>query len=278
MTPPLSPEQIEEFEREGLVRLRGAIPADAIETMAERIWRVFNRRFGFQSDQPETWTTPDAAAVLHPVLGQMQRAGVFAAMLSPTVNSLLDRVFGERGWRPPRVPPGPLPLVFPTNAERPWSVPTRRWHFDYGYQPTDPANPPWPRCVRLFACLGSVQSGGGGTFYVAGSHRAADLVAAEMARDVFNSTMVVGRLKRESDWFAELFSKGDEDPARVTRFMAEGATFRGVPVRVAEMTGEPGDVLLWHPNLMHAASTSNHRQTPRLVLSATVGQDGAAGL
>jgi hypothetical protein len=274
----LSPEQVEAFARDGVVRLPAAIPADAVEAMAERIWRVFARRFGFVRDQPETWTTPNAAAVMQPVLAQMSNAGVFAPMLSPAVRRLLDDVFGERGWRQPGPPPRPLGLLFPTPG-RPWSVPTRRWHFDFGVvpgQPGDDADRRWPERIRLFAYLGLVEPGGGGTFYVAGSHRAAELVAAQMpmTREWIRPSLVVKRLKAESEWFADLCSKGEEDPERASRFMGEGATFRDIPVRVAEMTGEPGDVLMWNPNLMHAAPTSNRRLTPRLVLSATVDAGG----
>ena len=90
------------------------------------------------------------------------------------------------------------------------------------------------------------------------------------------SGRLVGRLQGESDWFAALCSKGEEDPGRVGRFMREGATFRDIPVRVAEMTGEPGDVLMWHPDLLHAAPSSNRRQAPRLILSTTIAAADAA--
>jgi ectoine hydroxylase-related dioxygenase (phytanoyl-CoA dioxygenase family) len=40
---------------------------------------------------------------------------------------------------------------------------------------------------------------------------------------------------------------------------------RGVPLRVMEMTGDPGDVIIWHPWLFHCA-TSNCTSRPRLML------------
>jgi hypothetical protein len=268
----LTPEQRRQFLEDGVTRVRAAIPAGAVEAMAERIWRVFTRRFGFLRDQPETWTTPSTAAVIQPVLAQMANVGVFAGMLSPAVESLLDDVFGEHGWRPPRLPPRPLGLLFPTPG-RAWSVPTRHWHLDFGpSRPADAADQPWPERIRLFGYLSSVEPGGGGTFYVSGSHRAVGLVATDMwtTRERVTSSMVVKRLRGESDWFAELCSKGEEDAGRVSRFMGESTAFRDLPLRVAEMTGEPGDLLMWHPNLLHTAPTSNRRQTPRLMLSATV--------
>ena len=60
---------------------------------------------------------------------------------------------------------------------------------------------------------------------------------------------------------------------RVERFMQQGTTLEEVEVRVVEMTGEPGDVYLVHPLMMHAASP-NCLATPRMVLSSTVYQRG----
>ena len=40
----------------------------------------------------------------------------------------------------------------------------------------------------------------------------------------------------------------------------------GVPVRVCEMLGEPGDVILMHPLMMHAP-TPNVLATPRMMLT-----------
>jgi ectoine hydroxylase-related dioxygenase (phytanoyl-CoA dioxygenase family) len=47
----------------------------------------------------------------------------------------------------------------------------------------------------------------------------------------------------------------------------------GIEVRVVEMTGEPGDVLLTHPVLLHAGS-KNTAAAPRIALSSTVHRAG----
>jgi ectoine hydroxylase-related dioxygenase (phytanoyl-CoA dioxygenase family) len=46
-----------------------------------------------------------------------------------------------------------------------------------------------------------------------------------------------------------------------------------VELRVVEMTGEPGDVLLTHPLLLHAPA-KNCAALPRIVLSSTVYRSG----
>ncbi len=262
----LSPEQRRAFLESGLMRVSGAVPPDAVEAMAERIWRALGRQLGAIRGRPETW--PQDA---QPELKQMARAGVFAATLGPGVQALLDDFFDGRGWGPPRLPPTPLGIRFPTPA-RLWHVPTRRWHLDHA-EPYDP----WPACVRMFLCLEAVEPGGGGTFYVSGSHRVVGAIAPELraTRDRVGSARIVKRLKGESRWFADLCSKGEAEPGRVTRFMHEGSELRGVPLRVAEMTGGAGDLLLWHPNLLHAGSPANCRNAPRLVISVTIMANGA---
>ncbi len=56
---------------------------------------------------------------------------------------------------------------------------------------------------------------------------------------------------------------------RVRRFMAEGAEIEGVRLRVVELTGRPGEAVVMHPWLMHAAAP-NCRDAARVMLSQTV--------
>lgn len=270
----LTPEQRDLFLADGAVRVPNAIPEESVEAMAAPIWAALARQLGAVRDRPDTWS-PNG----QPQLKEMARAGVFAAAMSPGVHTLLDDFFGG-SWRlTASYEPRPLGIVFPTPQRR-WNVPTRHWHLDrvesVPTRPAGVADRPWPGCVRLFTYLGAVPPSGGGTFYVCGSHRAVNLLAAEMrpARERIASAKLVEKLKARSAWIAELCSKGKEGEGRVRRFMHEGADFLGIPLRVAEMTGQPGDVILWHPNLLHTAPSSNNGGTPRLVLSATIDAKG----
>jgi hypothetical protein len=51
--------------------------------------------------------------------------------------------------------------------------------------------------------------------------------------------------------------------------MEAGSELDGVQVRVGEMLGEPGDVILMHPLILHAP-TPNVLATPRMMLTQFV--------
>jgi len=255
----LDPFQRDQFLDTGVVFLPGLIPRPDAEAMAERLWEALGRQHGLLRDRPETWTKQ------HPAQFQaLRRAGAFAAMGSDEVRALLDGLFGEDGWTPPAHWGGPL-VTFPT-GKPPWSVPATTWHLDiHPGQVMDP----WPDYVRLFAILAPLEPGGGGTVYVEGSHRLAmQLMAETPSRGQIRSAGITEDLKRESPWIAALCAPGEES-GRKARFMDQGARARGIDLRVGEMTGQPGDVILMHPAILHAPSR-NARATPRLMLAETV--------
>jgi hypothetical protein len=51
----------------------------------------------------------------------------------------------------------------------------------------------------------------------------------------------------------------------VQRFMIEEGQARGLSVRVVEMTGDPGDVVVMHPFVLHTPA-ANALDTPRMML------------
>ena len=64
-------------------------------------------------------------------------------------------------------------------------------------------------------------------------------------------------------------SAGGEPEARIARFMDETTRAGDVDLRVSEMTGEPGDVWLMHPDVLHAPAP-NVLDAPRLVVTQFV--------
>jgi ectoine hydroxylase-related dioxygenase (phytanoyl-CoA dioxygenase family) len=255
----LNPHQREQFLETGVVFLPGLVPRPDAEAMADRLWDTLARQHGHLRNRPDTWTKQ------HPAQFQeLRRSGAFAAMGSERVRGLLDDLFGDDGWTPPAHWGGPL-VTFPT-GEGPWRVPAATWHLDI--HPGQVLEP-WPDYVRLFAILAPLEPGGGGTVYVAGSHRLSMQMMAETpSRGQIRSAGITEALTGESPWIAALRTPGDE-ARRNARFMDEGARARGIDLRVGEMTGQPGDVVLMHPATLHAPAR-NARATPRLMLAETV--------
>lgn len=248
----LSPLEIEEYETDGVVRLPGAIPATDVEAMVAVLWRRLHARCGAIRDRPETWGGKRPAQLT-------SRLDEFAAMASPRVRAVLDSLFGRDGWKTPSRWGIPL-VTFPGPAGR-WDVPHRNWHLDAQ------ATPEPPRVARIFALLAPLRPGGGGTGYVAGSHRIVRDLARREGR-ALRSACARKLLMAREPWFAalETLREGED---RVERFMHAGGLAGGARVRVCEMLGDPGDVILMDPLMLHAF-TPNARETPRMMLTEWV--------
>jgi ectoine hydroxylase-related dioxygenase (phytanoyl-CoA dioxygenase family) len=178
---------------------------------------------------------------------------------------MLDALLGRDNWqRPERW--GSLLFAFPDSRE-PWDVPNFAWHLDF------PASGSIEGLfsVRLFTLLAPLSHGGGGTVVVAGSHLLAEQLARDNAKRL-RSADVRKALIRAHPWVKALCSR-DETADRIERFMNLGTTVDGAELRVVEMTGEPGDLYLVHPLIMHAPAT-NCAALPRIVLSSFVFRNG----
>jgi hypothetical protein len=236
-----TPAVAETYDREGVVTLPGAIPLHDVEAMVAALRRKLAAR-------PQRSARPSRLS---------SRTGEFNAMASPAVRSVLDALLGQ--WEEPAH--WGLPLVSFHTGEAAWDVPREQWHIDLGARPGD------PRLARLFAFLTPSRPGGGGTGYVAGSHRLLRALVEETGR-ALPSAQARQRLEARSPWFAALTSRRD-GAERIRRFMEDGCELDGVQVRVCEMLGEPGDVIVMHPMMLHAP-TPNVLATPRMMLTQFV--------
>lgn len=238
----LTTEERSEFERTGLVRLPGAIDADDAAAMAERVWAFLGERDGIRPGEPETWTVPRPRR-----FKELQRSGAMSAIGSPGVRRALDEMLGKDAWREPEHW-GQMLVSFP--GEGRWRLPHSMWHLDMPAAGSKARL----RAVQIFALLTPVTSKGGATLAVAGSNRIAQRVV-DNARGVptVDSADVRRILARTEPWFRALWT-ADEDAERERRFMEDATTIGGVEVRVVEMTGEAGDVILMDPSLLHTAA------------------------
>ena len=258
----LTPEQREELDRYGIVRLPGAIAPRNVNEMCDRVWAMLDRRYQICRDDPDTWGARRVAG-----FHDLPKSENFEQVASPAVCDALDSLFGAGNWRRPERWASLL-ITFPESSER-WTVPHNTWHLDF---------PPPPLqglfAVRLFVCLAKLRAGGGGTVFVAGSHRLVQNLATRDGVDRMRSADVRKALIRGSAWVKSLCSF-DARVDRVQQFVKEGAVIDGIDVRVVEMTGEAGDVFVTHPLMLHA-SAKNCAKDPRLVLSSTVYREGVS--
>jgi len=247
--PTLGPAALRHFRHHGWVRIPGAFAASDAQLLRERIWSELGRR-GIRRDAPATWNASWAG---------LQPLGWHAAFRSIATTRLagaLDQLIGSGRWRwplgwnmflvgPPRDEPGA------------WRVPEDGWHYD--------ALPGPILELNAFVFYDQVLPRAGGTLLLDGSHT---LLASFLAQRQQTWAGRSFRARREAfavhhPWLRRLHGS---EPGRSARGLE---LMRPVPhapdgLRVREMTGAAGDVVLWCAWMYHVRP-SHHLQRPRLM-------------
>jgi hypothetical protein len=185
-------------------------------------------------------------------------SGIAAPRLCGAINQLL----GPDTWSVPERWGGFL-ITFPMGIPQTWELTDKAWHWDdtlinhFGQRSTG---------LFIFTLFSDVQSRGGGTLFVSGSHRLIEQFYHRLppADQRLKQKPLKNRFAESQSWLAELTGLTSESHHRAQRFMAETTEVDGVPVKVIEVTGEPGDAYLCHPAILHAASP-NHAEAPRFM-------------
>lgn len=234
------------FER-GWVRLTGAFDPSGL---AEALWRELSAH-GPQPGDPATWQQAGSQPLAGKWLTCFGQSGVFAGVGGDTVGNALRELLGD-GWTGQAGGWGRPLVTFPADGD--WEIPADGWHLD---------SPPAPllSSVRMFAYLGEVSARGGGTLVIEGSHRLAAAYPGEHSRAVRD------QLSQQDPWLREIWHPADREN-RIAAPMDHGTEVADVRLRVAELTGAPGDVVLWHPALFHTAAPNTASQ-PRFMLTHT---------
>ncbi len=255
----LTREQLEAFDRLGVLRLPGFYPKADIALMADRLWADIALRFGVLRDRPETWTVASPAH-----FQAVKRAGAFDALGSPRLLALADALLGAGAWHGPKPWGGPL-VTFPSPTP---SLRRPPWHLDIGGLERLSPLP----ILRTFTFLEPSAPGGGGTLYVAGSYQFAVEIEREGDGPV-RSAQIRERLRRDHLWFARLLAA---DSVQVRTLLNAEARVADHNVRLEEMTGAPGDLIIMHPATLHATA-HNGLDRPRMMLTSWIyRRDGVA--
>jgi hypothetical protein len=188
-------------------------------------------------------------------LGAVGRGRAFAP-LRAALQAAVDRHLDAGVWEPVAEEHGGLaaPNLPPPGAAI-WTVPHAAWHVD---EPTSAAHERgWG--LLGFAFLDDVEPGGGATVAIAGSQRRLHGLAAATATPaagLLTTEAAMAMLARDEPWFAELFAPGGDPAARRRRFMDDGCVSAGIPLRVVELTGAAGDLVLMDPRCLHTVSAN----------------------
>ena len=237
----LNAQELETFERDGIVKIPSAFTSDEAAGMRDVLWNELSARHDMDRDDRSTWTP------LRPTgLKTTKHDRRAHAILGPRVRSALDGLLGE--WVEP-THQGQVLVTMPEGV--PWAVPHLQWHTDVGFESETTA-------VKIWALYADVGPGGGGTPQVAGSHKVIERFLTTTDEREFKA--VRDRVLRSDPWFRNLTSEQRTvDPM-------EPAELDGLPVRVVELTGQAGDVYLTHPWILHSIAP-NAADAPRMMRS-----------
>jgi Phytanoyl-CoA dioxygenase (PhyH) len=247
----LSSAQRDEFDRRGILRLPATIPAAEVTAMRQRVWEHLLDKHAIHQDRPETWTVHLPAQ-----FQKLTATGAFDAMATDPLCVVIDDLLGAGRWQRPAHWGRPL-VTFPQPGAA-WDVPASGWHLDL-QEALDELT-----MVVVFAHLAPVRHRGGGTLVMTGSHRLTTPTGSRADNAPVRSAEVKAHLRTVHPWLRDLWKNGS-DTDRVHRYLAEGAVIDGVPVRVEELTGEPGDTVIMHPRLLHVMAP-NSLDAPRMML------------
>lgn len=246
--PALSPEQLAEFDREGVLRLGRLIsrewfgPArDAVLRRLEKLGLYENGTWHLDGWPKPRWPDPGLKVARdighrHPEVEALRKDRGLLAVLDAVLDG---HPFDRTVHRRPQV------LCSLPNAEV-WSLPTG-WHTDSprlasGERPG----------VQVFTFLEPVEPRGGGTLVVAGSHQLLCNGRSLRPADV-------KPLLRTEPFFEALYA-GRANGDLPTGFSGD------IPLRVMELTGLPGDAWIVDLRVLHGPAP-NAGERPRIMVT-----------
>jgi hypothetical protein len=254
----LTPTDLESFERDGYLMVRQAFPRDDALAMEQRWWRELEDSHGIRRDDRSTWRQ------LIGDLKAAKRDPIQARISTGRVRGVIDDLLGKDAWAPPRDWGRPL-VTFPEPGA--WEVPVRLWHWDNAIE----LHLDQLRALFVVSFIGPVAPGGGGTVILSGSPRL--LIQQQQGRQTLRRpeserlgsiTKHRDRFHRSHPWIRALTGLAPSPADRNAAFMDSETVVEGVPVRVVELTGEPGDMVFCHPLMVHCAA-ANRGQRPRFM-------------
>ena len=255
----LTPTERQTYTESGLLNIKSLIPPQVVDPIRELVLERLRRR-EFWGD--EGWIPPtnaDGQKRLHTTIKEISRntKSLRSILTDRVLEYAQELVSGDEIELSSPIAQflftAPRSYVMNHDGQwnGEWEVPRSIWHLD---MPRSAAmGAPGP---EMFTFVNKVEPKGGGTLVLAGSHRLLNDV------EYLSSKNVKKRLKRHT-YFRELTGKGDDDRSR---FMEEVGNIDGFPVKVVELTGDPGDVYFVDLRLLHSLGANTSDQ-PRMMIA-----------
>lgn len=257
----LNVDQIEQFIDRGFVKVEQAFPREVALRAQDFLWEKLGDR-GVIKSSPSTWTHAMVS------IQETYSGPVFNACMTHKLEGCIEDLIGEGRWRDKgtEIGWGWWPVNFSVGAGRPWTVPSGGWHWD-GIQFKHTVTAP-DQGLLLLPHFSSVKTHGGGTVVAAGSHQiVARFLAAQ--REPIELNTAIGKCSGDHPWLNALTHEANSPLDRNAAFMdVITVDDHGTRLQVVEVTAEPGDVILCHPFLYHAAA-QNLLGTPRFMCNRT---------
>jgi phytanoyl-CoA dioxygenase PhyH len=249
----LTSSDIQRFERDGYVVVKQAFsPADAL-AMERRWWSELEDTHNLRREDRSSWRQIPGD------LKAAKRDPIQARILSARVRGVFDDLLGKAAWSPPR-DWGRAIVTFPEPGA--WEVPTRLWHWDNVCD----LHIDQPRALFVVSFIGSVAPRSGGTLILSGSPRL--LIQQERripaSQRGGSGASLWERFHRSHPWLMALTGQAPSPADRTAAFMAGETIVDDVPLRVVELTGEPGDMVFCHPVMVHCRA-QNRGARPRFM-------------
>lgn len=249
----LSAHSIDEFDRKGLLKLKGAFDAESAHKIETSLWARFGE-FGIERNRPETWQDL-GEKTLREVVKRTRKHKGLQVLYSDKVDAAAHVLSKGEQMEQQR------PLLLLTfqgmhDYIEDLAVPRSMWH-------TDTPNLPGmkPAGIIVLAFVNEVKARGGGTMVVSGSHRFFPDSTTGL------SSRVLKRRLRKYSYFRELIGGSEMERER---FLTESSVVNGVEVQVVELTGNAGDAYLVNGALLHTL-TRNYQEEPRLMMRGFYG-------
>mmetsp|Transcript_48795 Transcript_48795/g.98381 ORF Transcript_48795/g.98381 Transcript_48795/m.98381 type:complete len:353 (-) Transcript_48795:20-1078(-) len=269
-----STQRFQALAHQGFLRVSGAVPPEASQTLLNLLWEDYGKRYGVSRTDPTGWSTSKGQdmRLYGPLPKALLGSSRFDA-LTARLRALGDDLFGSGSWRLRRKATMFVNCPSPSGT---WVMPAG-WHTDVLVEPGDPM----PSFVYAFAFLDHAEPYGGNTLLLSGSTRRLRLMDRAVRR---GGQLLKEALACDDELLARLFAlseDGEDEPeaaqraADTAQLMEEGVVSAGIPMRVVELRGAPTDLLIWDPRSLHTAS-GNVSSRPRSVIRFRLELSGAS--